>query len=470
MLFDTIPDNFFSVLSSPNKRVYWECIYKLYCVMSTQLSFGVKREDIIDELVYYFESDLSLDIDDENATANGSGAGSTRITKDSREKAGFVLRKLQECGWVTLETNNSYEQRVNFMDYSIEMIKALILISNKERIEYQGYIYTIYSLVRASTDNPGIVLLQIHENTDKLITGLKNLNSNIKKYIDELTKHSTVADIMDTLFDDYMINIVDKAYHRLLTSDNVSKFRPEILERIKAKKDSVEYIEMSAKEISEIKDLSIEESRELVYDYLRWIIDAFDNMDELLDDIYKKSTAYQKAAVNRARFLLTSGDDIRGQLKEILMYMNEEIVKNEQELASIYEMEYIDRLIKLYSSAFLDEASFYVPLEGKKEFTPNDLEAAEVDEEARRERLARMMAKLEKTMSVENIEKYVDKILQDKDVITASSILMENDEDFIRIIYIRLYGQRKKLSYRIKIKGETYIYGYRFNDFEIWRR
>ena len=55
-----------------------------------------------------------------------------------------------------------------------------------------------------------------------LITGLKNLNSGIKHYIDELTKYKTPAEIMDVLFNDYIENIVDKAYHRLLTSDNVS--------------------------------------------------------------------------------------------------------------------------------------------------------------------------------------------------------------------------------------------------------
>ena len=67
---------------------------------------------------------------------------------------------------------------------------------------------------------------------DALITGLKSLNANIKRYIDELTKHSTVAEIMDALLNDYYTNVVDKAYHRLLTSDNVSKFRPEIIERM----------------------------------------------------------------------------------------------------------------------------------------------------------------------------------------------------------------------------------------------
>ena len=74
----------------------------------------------------------------------------------------------------------------------------------------------------------------------------KNLNSNIKHYIDELTKHSTVAEIMDALFNDYITNIVDKAYHRLLTSDNVSKFRPEIIERLESKSRSQSYIEKGA--------------------------------------------------------------------------------------------------------------------------------------------------------------------------------------------------------------------------------
>lgn len=62
----------------------------------------------------------------------------------------------------------------------MRLIKTLLEIADGKQIEYQGYIYTIYSLVRSNTDNPGVVLLQILENTDLLITGLKNLNSNIK--------------------------------------------------------------------------------------------------------------------------------------------------------------------------------------------------------------------------------------------------------------------------------------------------
>lgn len=147
---------------------------------------------------------------------------------DSRSRANRILRRLEYYGWIEVETDKSYVQRVNFKEYAVKIIKTLLDIADGKQIEYQGYIYTIYSLVKGTMDKPGIVLMQIWENTDYLITGLKNLNSNIKHYIDDLTRHSTVAQIMDALFNDYITNIVDKAYHRLLTSDNVSKFRPEI--------------------------------------------------------------------------------------------------------------------------------------------------------------------------------------------------------------------------------------------------
>ena len=65
----------------------------------------------------------------------------------------------------------------------IEYRKTLLDISEEKPTEYQGYIYTIYNLVRATGENQGLGLLQIMENTDQLVTGLKNLNSNIKRYI-----------------------------------------------------------------------------------------------------------------------------------------------------------------------------------------------------------------------------------------------------------------------------------------------
>lgn len=427
--------------------------------MEHQLSFGVERDVLVDELEYYFDQTQAAEMEEDEFQA-----------LDSRGKANSMLRKLEFYGWIEVETDKSYVQRVNFKEYAVKIMKTLLEIAEGKQIEYQGYIYTIYSLVRSNTDHPGIVLLQILENTDMLITGLKNLNSNIKHYIDELTKHRTVAEIMDALFNDYITNIVDKAYHRLLTSDNVSKFRPEIIERLESKSRNKSYVAKAAQEIAGIREISVEEGQELVYRYLHEIIEAFRNMDDILMEINQKNTQYQRAAINRARFLLSGDEDVRGQLKEILLGLNEAVNEEQMDLGGIYRIEFLDGLIRLYSSSVMDSNSLYSPTEGRKEFVPQELVAEEPDLLLRQEKMRRITEKMQRILSPEKIGKYVDSQLGDKPELRAAQFPLENVEDFIKIIYIRLYGQRKNMKYTVESLKETEAGGYRFKDFVIRRK
>lgn len=462
MLFDVIPENFFRPLAAPGKIVYWECICRLFSVTSRQLSFGVERDVLVDELQYYFDSAMSADIPEEELEETGS--------MTSRDKANFMLRRLESYGWIYIDVDYSYVQRVNFRDYAIQIIKSLIAVSEERRAEYQGYIYTIYNLARAGGSNPGLGLLQIVENMDALITGLKSLNANIKRYIDELTKHSTVAEIMDALLNDYYTNVVDKAYHRLLTSDNVAKFRPEIIERLEANSRSGRFLNAAAEEISELREISPEEARELVLELLHEVIDAFRSMDEILDEINKKNTRYQRAAINRARFLLSSSEDIRGQLKEILTFMNERIQEQNIDYSAVYELEETDRLIKIFYWDYLDMDSLYAPVEGKKEFVPQDAQLIIPDEEVRQKKRRQMRLKLERTLSPEKITAYVKEQLGDRNRMLASELPLSEGDTFIKMIYIRLYGQRKRVGYRLEMRDTVEKDGFRFRDFVIVKR
>lgn len=458
-MFRVLPANFFVPLSSQNKTVYWDCICKLFSVMEHQLSFGVERDVLVDELEYYFDQSAAADLAEEEFAGT-----------DSRGKANGVLRRLEYYGWLEVETDKSYVQRVNFKEYAVRLMKTLLEIEEGRQMEYQGYIYTIYSLVRGNMDHPGVVLLQILENTDALITGLKNLNSSIKHYIDELTRHSTVAEIMNALFNDYITNIVDKAYHRLLTSDNVSKFRPEIMERLESRSRNRSYVEKAAAELAELQETDTDTARENVYRYLHEILEAFRNMDEILDEINQKNTQYQKAAINRAKFLLSGNEDVRGQLKEILMGIHERMNREQLDLGGIYELEFLDGLVRIYSSGMLDESSLYTPVEGRKEFAPREMVSQEPDPALRREKLRRLAEKMEQILSVEKIGRYVDTCLGDRKEMLATQLPLKDTEDFIRIIYVRLYGQRKNMRYGVQPLEEKEVNGYRFKDFRIWRK
>lgn len=458
-MFHVIDEHFFVPLASPNKLVYWECICKLFAVMDYQLSFGVERDALVEELQYYFEQTQAAELEGEDVEG-----------KSARDKANWMLRKLENYGWIDIETDKSYVQRVNFKEYAVKVIRTLLEIAEGKQIEYQGYIYTIYSLVRSKTDNPGIVLLSIVENTDMLITGLKNLSSSIKHYIDELTRYKTPAEIMDVLFNDYIENIVDKAYHRLLTSDNVSKFRPEIIERLESKSRSESYVDKASEELAAIREIPKDEAEELVYHYIHQVIDAFQNMDEILSEINRKNTQYQRAAINRAKFYLIGGEDVRGQIKEILSGMNEAINQDTMDLNGIYRIGFMDELIRIYSSAVLDEKSFYTPIEGKKVFEPEILLEEEPEQEFRNEKIRWMLEKLARVLNPEKVNKYVEKQLGDRREMLASELPLENTDDFVKIIYIRLYGQRKNMRYIVAVKDMIKKGGYCFKDFTIHRK
>ena len=458
-MFHIIDEHFFVPLASPNKLVYWECICKLFSVMDHQLSFGVERDVLVEELQYYFEQTQAAELAEEEVEG-----------KSARDKANWMLRKLENYGWIDIETDKSYVQRVNFKEYAVKVIRTLLEIAEGKQIEYQGYIYTIYSLVRSTTDNPGIVLLSIVENTDMLITGLKNLSSSIKHYIDELTRYKTPAEIMNVLFNDYIENIVDKAYHRLLTSDNVSKFRPEIIERLESKSRSKAYVDKASEELAGIREISKEEAEELVYHYIHQVVDAFQNMDEILSEINRKNTQYQRAAINRAKFYLIGGEDVRGQLKEILSGMNEEINRDTMDLNGIYRIEFMDEIIRIYSSAVIDEKSFYTPIEGKKIFEPATILEEEPDLEFRNEKMRKMLEKLARVLNPEKVNDYVITQLGDRKDMLASELPLDNTDDFVKMIYTRLYGQRKNMKYSITVKEMIEKDGYRFTDFTIHRK
>ncbi len=464
MLFDIVPDNFFSPLASPGKVAYWECLCRIFSVTNGQLSFGVERDVLVDELQFYFESSMAAQVSEEGLQEEDVRRMS------SRDKANFVLRRLEYYGWISVETDYNYVQRVNFMDYAVRIMKTLLDISEEKKTEYQGYIYTIYSLARSGNENPAVALMQIVDNTDALLTGLKTLNANIRHYIDDLTKHSTVSEILDALLNDYYSNVVDKAYHRLLTSDNVSKFRPEIIERLQADSRSSKYLSKASDELASMREITPEEAREQVLEMLHEVIEAFQNMDEILDEINQKNTRYQRAAINRARFLLSSSDDVRGQVKDILTALGEKITEEKLDCSSVYELEETDQLIRIFSWEYLDTDSLYSPLEGRKEFRPEEINETEADEEIRRQKRLRMEQHLEQVLSPQKIDRYVDEMLGQRDQMAASELPVGEGDTFIRLIYIRLYGQRKNMHYEVRPEHMTQKDGFRFRDFIITRK
>ena len=131
MLFDVIPGNFFGPLAAPGRIVYWECICILYRVTSRQLSFGIERDTLVDELQYYFESSMAADVPEDEQSVSDPAAENLpeemqNAAMTARDKANLIIRRLESYGWIYTDVDYSYVQRVHFRDYAIQIIRTLL--------------------------------------------------------------------------------------------------------------------------------------------------------------------------------------------------------------------------------------------------------------------------------------------------------------------------------------------------------
>ena len=92
---------------------------------------------------------------------------------------------------------------------------------------------------------------------------------------------------------------------------------------------------------------------------------------------------------------------------------------------------------------------------------------AEPDLIIRQEKLRRMAEKMQRVLSVPKINAYVKTQLGEKRELLASQFPLKTAEDFVKIIYIRLYGQRKNMDYTVELNDYGERNGYRFKDFLI---
>lgn len=270
-LFDVVGENFFKPLNSLYKRIYLDCLQILYDTYRSELSYGADRDVLIAKLTDYFDNCNISDIHfDEDAD--------TEVVKESKEKASRFLRNLKEAGWVEYETTKNQMQRIVMPGHAVTMMQSFGSILKNEEMEYQGEISAIYSMLTNDElfmhPYPQIIK-PVYERTLALFASLKKLNTGIRKYIDALTAEKTPKEIVSEFFE-YHDEIGSKAYHRIKTSENISRFRTTILARLGEMRSNEEWMSRAVSEYRLIENERDEEAaEECVHEILSDIMTSF---------------------------------------------------------------------------------------------------------------------------------------------------------------------------------------------------
>ena len=465
-LFEVVGEDFFRPFTSSLRKIYFHCLHIIYDSYRTELSYGLDREILIQRLTYYFDELHILDIQFEDETD---------IISDSRGKASTFLRKLKEYGWVEYETGMDQKIIVTMPAYAVSIFRTLEYVMSGSETEYQSEISTIYSLLTnpelLSNPYPQIIK-PVYNRTIDLFTALKQLNTEIKKYIDDLTVDKSADEIIANYFT-YAEEIGSKAYHRLYTSDNISRFRNTILSRLDDIRNDEAIFERVAWGVQTVEgEPDLESAKERTRQIINDVVDHFNDYDSIIAEISKKHARYLSSTVKRARFLLLNTNNTEGKISTILQYMAEQFNRDEIKNLDEDASDDICNLFNIFSQGFVSSESIKtIPISRKitdveEIFTPLRLS----DEERKAMRMA-AYEKNKNRFSRKNVSAFVDSLLDDKNSVYASSIDITSKRDMIRVIFISLYGQTGKSGYTVlPLKNRIVKMGFNYPDFEIRRK
>ena len=347
---------------------------------------------------------------------------------------------------------------VQLEDYAISIIETLMNLEEDRDIEYSSMVYSIYSQFKNfDIENGHKILDAQYSMTKSLMTKLKNLNTNIKRYIKRLVQDNMKNDlnqILDSLLSDYQLKIVDRAFYNLTTKDHPLKYRNSIISQIQRIQDDQATSETIIGNIMLSKDLTYQEAMDLFYKQTSYIIDAFESILDLINEINRKNEKFVASATNRIMFLMNVKEDIGGKINDI--------IKEGQECPEVF-----DQVATISINKYLDQNSLYLPRQIKKVKNTDLILDTQLDEQTRLMAIEKLKQNEKYTKTA--IEKNVLQCLDQQETILGSNYYDQN-KDLSLFILTWLYGYSQNARYKIEpqeniIKKDHY----QFREFIIRR-
>lgn len=454
-IFDTIPDNFFSILASPNKSIYYTAIVESFKVYEDASILGVDKRLIVDVIAETLGKQ-TFSVEDEEDEVN-----------DNQARANYIIRKLEAHGWIDVDVTNDYEEILNFRDYSITVIEALMKINytfddyefNDIEIEFKGYIYTIYSLL-SNADNVDYALLidGVCRNTKSFLRELRKLDSRLKDYIRSIVDTVEIKDLMENLIK-YKVELFDKIYQRLKTSDNVNKYRLFIVNKLEEIIDDPDTINLMT--ISTMNGKSYEATQQKIIRNLTDVIDVFNELDNYITEIDIKNKTYVNATIGKVQFLLKEDFDVSGKITYILRYVSEMYKNDKIDTA----MRQISKIHDLATVKGLHQNSLYSPRGSYRKIEPNKIDLTENSFDGLHDSFLKEYSSL---YSEKLVLEFIDEVMSSGGFKASNIIKYDSPTtEILMVLFALIYSDQENHLVVNKLDNEINHCQYILKDFEI---
>ncbi len=467
-LFDTIPDNFFSVLSSKNKEIYAMALLVLYRSLQSD-EMSIKKDDYIrtlrekaNDLVMNF--DFSDEGEDSDIDVNANLP--TRVA--------YIVRRLEETGWIEVEMrSDTFEEYIALPSYSIQMLTFLNEIVSESEVAYNSLVHSTYSELKLEDEERDefmyATLIRVYENTKRLRVELVTLGHSIRIFQNKLGYLFTTNEVLHEHFDEYKVRISDRYYHPLKTFDSVTKFKRPILAILQKwlRDDEVRTkLVMQAMMWGHVKDQK--DAEQDIINRITYIQDMYEQVNQMVADIDQKHAEYTKSSATKIIYLNNSDKTIKGHLETIFKAYAKANVDGVGLRGILSRMQ---DSITLFDQGFINPDSITLPIVRRFRDEADPLPIIWNSEEAGDYTMQEFLDQTRNSFTDERIYEFMETAFQGEDEIFIGDIPLPDFDAFVLLILASLKKDDDACFYTIEQdEGRILSQGYVLPNFTFKRK
>lgn len=456
-LFDVLPDRFFSLLSSQNRRIYAEAVLLLYEEYQNN-KFGIQMEivrDLFEELIQANE-ELGVEYVNEQEEVQ------QQIESDvPRFKANALIRMLKDLEWIDVEERDNLKQYIVLPHYTSRILAVLQKLCEGKVVEYQRFAFSTYQLLTGDEAalRPCVAVLEAEKMTREFIEELRTLLNNMKNHMQQVLDKTSFQEVLDHHFDEYKAKIVDQSYHRLKTSDHVARYRINILRQVQTWLLDRNWLEHAVMDGVKSGLFSNEQEAErAIRESLYFVEEVYRDLDEMFYQIDVRHNQYLRASYDRARYLTQHSHGIDQLLVDLLNWVSR-IGEDSFDLPRT--------LFRVLDLQQIQEASLLTPRTKRPPHEAAEHVVVPVSDELKQKLREANLERMKRAITREKVRDYVLKRMGGREEIRIEELAPETVDEFLYLTFVYLYGYDGKAGYRL-IKGKEnrvlQIGNYRFYD------
>lgn len=459
-VFDVIPADFFSVLVSPNRDLYVDALMKLYEMFN--LEINIKLKEYINEIELLLE-DREYFIEDNDADEEEG-------IESPRGKARLIERRFEKTGWIEREfLDGSFVEIITPNPYSIMVMRMLKSLTDDRVSEYNSLVFSTFSaLNQAKNENRDRMfeaLIVAKNNTEKLDYELRTFYHGIRGYLRIIRENSDVNLLLKNHFEEYK-KISDRVYHPVKTMDSIFRYSGPIRSILLDLHYDEELLgEMTTKALSTKAYNNDDEVREEILSTIEKIIDSYNSISLLMDEIDAKHSSLTKQSIDKIRYVMSADQSIKGKLIDLLKAYASADDAHSEEIATMLESN-----VNVNRQEYIDNGSFYHKnIKSRRLNLPP--QPIEENEDIEKEILEAVVEKLKGGYSETRVKSFIDNIFSGgKTQVDSKEIEINNDTDYILTLLSVVSAVKGRYGYAIKL-GRDYVSknGYKIPEFVLYK-